>query len=43
MRRVSIFSTYRSQAWRDTPRVKKDKGLKRSDPRLGNRIGKGLV
>jgi phosphatidylserine/phosphatidylglycerophosphate/cardiolipin synthase-like enzyme len=38
---VSIYGTYRWQAWRNTPEGQKDKGLKRSDAWLSNRIGKG--
>jgi phosphatidylserine/phosphatidylglycerophosphate/cardiolipin synthase-like enzyme len=38
---MSIYGTYRWQAWRNTPEGQKDKGLKRSDKWLSNRIGKG--
>jgi len=38
---VSIYGQYRWQAWRNTPEGQKDKGLKRSDTWLSNRIGKG--
>jgi phosphatidylserine/phosphatidylglycerophosphate/cardiolipin synthase-like enzyme len=38
---VSIYGTYRWQAWRNTPQGQQDKGLKRSDVWLSNRIGKG--
>jgi phosphatidylserine/phosphatidylglycerophosphate/cardiolipin synthase-like enzyme len=38
---VSIYGTYRWQAWRNTPEGQKDKGLKRSDTWLSDRIGKG--
>jgi phosphatidylserine/phosphatidylglycerophosphate/cardiolipin synthase-like enzyme len=38
---VSIYGTYRWQAWRNSPEGKKDKGLKRSDDWLKNRIGQG--
>lgn len=38
---VSIYGTYRWQAWRNTPAGKKDKGLKRSDSWLRDRIGHG--
>jgi hypothetical protein len=38
---VSIYNTYRWQAWRNTLQGKEDKGLKRSDVWLSNRIGKG--
>lgn len=38
---VSIYGQYRWQAWRNTPEGQKDKGLKRSDAWLSNRIGKG--
>jgi phosphatidylserine/phosphatidylglycerophosphate/cardiolipin synthase-like enzyme len=38
---VSIYDTYRWQAWRNTTEGQKDKGLKRSDDWLSNRIGKG--
>ena len=37
---VSIYDTYRWQAWRNTSEGKKDKGLKRNDAWLSNRIGK---
>jgi phosphatidylserine/phosphatidylglycerophosphate/cardiolipin synthase-like enzyme len=37
---VSIYGTYRWQAWRNTTEGQKDKGLKRSDTWLSNRIGK---
>jgi phosphatidylserine/phosphatidylglycerophosphate/cardiolipin synthase-like enzyme len=38
---VSIYDTYRWQAWRNTPEGQKDKGLKRNDTWLSNRIGQG--
>jgi phosphatidylserine/phosphatidylglycerophosphate/cardiolipin synthase-like enzyme len=38
---VSIYDTYRWQAWRNTPDGQKDKGLKRSDDWLRNRLNQG--
>ena len=38
---ASIYGTYRWQAWRNTPEGRKDKGLKRNDTWLSDRIGKG--
>jgi phosphatidylserine/phosphatidylglycerophosphate/cardiolipin synthase-like enzyme len=38
---IGIYNTYRWQAWRNTTEGRKDKGIKRNDHWLSNRIGKG--